>query len=72
LPAGTLVDGELVACNAHGRSDLALLLRRHGLTDCWRIRQAKRWCPVQYVVSDVLYYTGRCLHAYRRAHIGPA
>jgi hypothetical protein len=33
LPAGTLVDGELVACDKEGRPDLRRLLRRHGLTD---------------------------------------
>jgi bifunctional non-homologous end joining protein LigD len=61
LPAGTLVDGELVAFDPHGRPDLPRLLRRHGLTDPWRIAQAKRWCPVRYVVFDLLYHAGRCL-----------
>jgi ATP-dependent DNA ligase len=61
LPAGTIVDGELVACDAHGRPDLPPLLRRHGLTDPWRIRQAQRWCSVRYVVLDLLYQAGRCL-----------
>src|SRR5262249_9633925 len=40
LPAGTLVDGELIACNPNGRPALPRLLRRHALTDPWRIRQA--------------------------------
>ena len=31
------------------------------MTDSWRIRQARRWCPVQYVVFDLLYHRGRCL-----------
>src|SRR5439155_9089842 len=44
LPAGTLVDGELVAFDADGRPDLPRLLRRHGLTDPWRICQARHWC----------------------------
>jgi len=61
LPAGTLVDGELVAFDTDGRPDLPRLLRRHGLTDPWRIAQAKRWCPVRYVVFDLLYHAGRCL-----------
>jgi ATP-dependent DNA ligase len=60
LPAGTLVDGELVAFAPDGRPELPRLLRRHGLTDSWRIRQARRWCPVQYVVFDLLYHRGRC------------
>jgi ATP-dependent DNA ligase len=37
------------------------LLRRHGLTKGWRLRQARRWCPVQYLVFDLLYHRGRCL-----------
>jgi hypothetical protein len=43
LPTGTLVDGELVALDAEGRPDLRGLLRRHGLSDPWRIRQARQW-----------------------------
>jgi bifunctional non-homologous end joining protein LigD len=61
LPAGTLVDGELVALDAGGRPDLRRLLGRHGLTDPWRIRQARQWCPVRYVLFDLLYHAGRCL-----------
>jgi bifunctional non-homologous end joining protein LigD len=61
LPAGTLVDGELVAFAPEGRPDLPRLLRRHGLTDPWRIRQARRWCRVQYLLFDLLYHRGRCL-----------
>ena len=61
LPAGTLVDGELVAFDETGRPDLRCLLRRHGLTDPWRIGQAKQWCPVRYVLFDLLYHAGRCL-----------
>ena len=61
LPAGTLVDGELVAFDANGRPDLPRLLRRHGLTDPWRIRQARHWCAVRYVLFDLLYHAGRCL-----------
>jgi ATP-dependent DNA ligase len=61
LPAGTLVDGELVALDADGRPNLRRLLRRHGLTDPWRIRQARQWCLVRYVVFDLLYHAGCCL-----------
>jgi len=61
LPAGTLLDGELVAFDADGRPDLPRLLRRHGLTDPWRIRQAGHWCPVRYVLFDLLYHAGRRL-----------
>jgi bifunctional non-homologous end joining protein LigD len=61
LPAGTLVDGELVAFDADARPDLSRLLRRHGLTDAWRIGQARHWCPMRYVLFDLLYHAGRCL-----------
>jgi ATP-dependent DNA ligase len=61
LPAGTLVDGELVAFDSDGRPDLRRLLRRHALTDSWRIRQARQWCPVRHVLFDLLYHRGRCL-----------
>jgi bifunctional non-homologous end joining protein LigD len=61
LPVGTLVDGELVAFDADGCPDLPRLVRRHGLTDPWRIRQARHWCSVRYVLFDLLYHAGRCL-----------
>jgi ATP-dependent DNA ligase len=60
LPAGTLVDGELVVLRA-GRPDRAALLRRHQLVQAWRIGQAWRWCPVHYMLFDLLYHGGRCL-----------
>jgi ATP-dependent DNA ligase len=60
-PAGTLVDGELVVLDPNGRPDLPRLLRRHGLIDPRRIRQAQHWCAVRYVLFDLLYHAGRCL-----------
>jgi ATP-dependent DNA ligase len=60
LPAGTLVDGELIVLQ-DGRPNLPALLRRHQLRDPWRWRQAPRWCPVHYVLFDLLYHRGRCL-----------
>ena len=59
-PPGTLVDGELVVLR-NGLPDLASLLSRHALTDPWKIRWAPRWCPVRYVVFDLLYHAGRSL-----------
>ena len=44
-----------------GRPDLASLLRRHQLTDAWKIGHAPRWCPVHYVLFDLLYHRGRSL-----------
>src|SRR5215472_15925078 len=61
LPAGTLVDGELVAFDKDGRPDLPRLLRRHGLTTAWKIGLARRCCPAHYVLFDLLYHRGRCL-----------
>jgi ATP-dependent DNA ligase len=60
-PAGTILDGELVAFDGAGRPDLRGLLRRHGLVDGWRLAQAPRWCPVTYVVFDLLWLRGRSL-----------
>jgi bifunctional non-homologous end joining protein LigD len=61
LPAGTVVDGEVVAFDAAGRPDLRRLLSRHGLADGWRIEHAKQWCPVTYVVFDLLWLRGQSL-----------
>src|SRR5262249_3834242 len=61
LPAGTLVDGRLVAFDQAGRPDLPRLLHRHGLTTAWKIGLARRICPVHYVLFDLLYHRGRCL-----------
>jgi bifunctional non-homologous end joining protein LigD len=60
LPAGTLVDGELVAAGMP-RPTLAALLRRHHLADPWQIRLAARWCPVCLVLFDLLCFRGRSL-----------
>src|SRR6476660_3809184 len=60
LPPGTLVDGELVVFDGD-RPRLARLLHRHHLRGAWRIRHARRWCPVRYVLFDLLYHAGRCL-----------
>jgi ATP-dependent DNA ligase len=60
LPAGTMLDGEIVTLRG-GLPHLAGLLERHFLTDPWKIKQAQRWCPVHYVVFDLLYHRGRCL-----------
>jgi ATP-dependent DNA ligase len=61
LPAGTLLEGELVAFDTNGHPDLPRLFRPHGLTDAWRIRRAQHRCPMRYVLFDLLYHAGRCL-----------
>jgi bifunctional non-homologous end joining protein LigD len=59
-PTGTLLDGELITLQA-GRPCLAALRRRHALTAPLQIRWARRWCPVHFVVFDLLYDRGRAL-----------
>jgi bifunctional non-homologous end joining protein LigD len=60
LPAGTLVDGELIVLR-NGLPNLKWLLRRHHLADPFQVRWAWRWCPVRYVLFDMLYWAGSCL-----------
>jgi ATP-dependent DNA ligase len=61
LPAGTVVDGELVRPGPGGLSDLGAILHRHQLCQPQRIAQASRSCPVVYVVFDLLWLRGRSL-----------
>ncbi len=60
LPAGTVVDGELVVF-VRGQADLAALLRRHPLSDPEQIRRAGCHLPVRYLLFDVLTYRHRPL-----------
>jgi bifunctional non-homologous end joining protein LigD len=60
LPAGTIVDGELVAWQDQ-RPDLPALLRRHQLANPARIRHASRQSPVHYVLFDLLFLRGQSL-----------
>ena len=60
LPAGTMLDGEIVLC-CHGVPNLSLLLARHGRAAAATCRQFMAQPPVTYVVFDALYDTGRCL-----------
>ncbi|NLX95697.1 MAG: hypothetical protein GXY83_05935 [Rhodopirellula sp.] len=62
LPAGTVVDGELVVLR-DGRADLDAVLRRHQLTGQFKIKLASRQSPVLYVVFDILFHGGRSLMA---------
>lgn len=62
LPAGTVVDGEVVQFR-DGRADLSALLRRHHLCQPHRIHHASRVAPVCYVLFDLLARTGRSLLA---------
>jgi DNA ligase D-like protein (predicted ligase) len=62
LPAGTVVDGELIVLR-NGRADLAALLRRHQLGHPQRIRQASRHTPIRYLLFDLLAHGSRSLVA---------
>ena len=61
LPAGTVLDGELVRWGPEGLSNLGAILKRHHLTHPARIAQASQSQPVCYVVFDLLYLRGRSL-----------
>ena len=54
LPAGTILDGELVVF-ADGRPDFYRLLSRDQTCDPFKIQLASRLRPATYVVFDLLY-----------------
>jgi DNA ligase D-like protein (predicted ligase) len=60
LPAGTIVDGEIVVL-AQGRADFQAVLRRHQLRQPVQIRYASCQQPVHFVLFDLLQQRGRCL-----------
>jgi len=62
LPAGTVVDGELVRLQ-DGRADLQALLGRHQLCHLDKIRRASRQAPVHYLLFDLLVHRGSSLLA---------
>jgi len=60
LPAGTVLDGEIVQFQG-ALPDLDALLGRHSLACPRTIAHLCRQSPVNYVVFDALYEKGRCL-----------
>lgn len=60
LPAGALLDGELVVLR-DGRADFDELMRRHQLVSPRKIHEACRLRPATYVAFDLLYAGGRSL-----------
>ncbi len=60
LPAGTVVDGELVVLS-QGRADLAAVLRRHQLVQPRKIQHASRQAPASYLLFDLLSWQGEPL-----------
>jgi ATP-dependent DNA ligase len=60
LPAGTVLDGEVVLLEG-GRPDLGCLLARHARASARAVAALGRQRPVSYVVFDAPYDRGRCL-----------
>ncbi|WP_218220341.1 ATP-dependent DNA ligase [Nesterenkonia sp. Act20] len=55
IPAGTVVDGEIVALNSGSRPDFGLLQRRGKLTKTREIEQTAKKIPVHLMLFDVLH-----------------
>jgi DNA ligase D-like protein (predicted ligase) len=55
LPAGTLLDGELVVLRADGSPDFPAILRRENARQRARVAKLAQELPVVYVVFDLLY-----------------
>ncbi|MGE3171274.1 MAG: DNA ligase [Planctomycetota bacterium] len=55
LPAGTLLDGELVVLDASGKPDFPAVLGRENARRPERVRQLAQQRPVVYVAFDLLY-----------------
>jgi bifunctional non-homologous end joining protein LigD len=53
-----ILDGEVVAFDAHGHPSFGLLQRRMNLTDARRIRQRQGETPVTFVAFDLLWLDG--------------
>lgn len=60
LPAGTVIDGELVMLR-DGRADLDAVLRRHQTTDQFKTKLAARQDPAVYMAFDLLLHRDRSL-----------
>ena len=58
LPAGTVVDGEIVALDADGVPSFPRLQRRMHVRDPIRVAAVRQDVPVQYLVFDVLVAAG--------------
>jgi ATP-dependent DNA ligase len=58
LPAGTILDGEVVLLDK-GRPSLEAILTRHQVIQADTIRRRSQVCPVTYMVFDVLAVPGQ-------------
>lgn len=55
---GLVLDGEVVALDASGRSDFGLLQSRMGVVDARRAGRLARDCPAHLMIFDVMYVDG--------------
>ena len=60
LPAGTMVDGELVVLQG-SRADFPALLQRHQRQVAGPLDTIRQRLPIRYVVFDLLFHEGRSL-----------
>lgn len=54
-----ILDGEIVAIDAHGQPSFQLLQARMGLRGAQRVRARREHTPVLFMIFDVLYLEGR-------------
>jgi bifunctional non-homologous end joining protein LigD len=54
-----ILDGELVALDAHGRPSFANLQHRMGLSAAKTVARVRQTVPVTYIIFDLLYLDGR-------------
>ncbi|WP_281257624.1 hypothetical protein [Planifilum fimeticola] len=59
IPKGTVLDGELIVTDDHGRSDFEWVMKRLQARNPKKIERLVRELPVQYVVFDILYHRGK-------------
>ena len=58
LPAGTLLDGEMVVFDAHGRPSFTALAERMHVREHARAARLASTLPVTYLIFDVLFLAG--------------
>jgi DNA ligase 1 len=61
IPPGTVLDGELIATDNHGRPDFEKVMKRLQTRNPIKVKRLSRSLPVQYVVFDILYHQGNAL-----------
>lgn len=61
LPAGTVLDGEIIAPDADGKPDFPRVLRRDLVASPAKIKRAADAVPVRYMAFDLLWLDGQTL-----------